>query len=276
MVTGWQKMTFEDVLKLAGTFTVSQMLHRDMYQDRMKNNEEINLVEFMYPLMQGYDPIGCNADAQMGGSDQLFNLMAGRKIMESYGVEPQEVLTIPILEGTDGKEKMSKSLNNYIAINDSPREMFGKTMSIPDSLIFRYFEFTTEVLEDEISEMQQQMKSGVNPRDFKVRLAKELVTLYHDAKAADKAEEEFNRMFQEKGRPDDMPKVSLKKGEYSVLDVVIKTDLCDSNSDARRMIESGAVKIGDVKNEDMDEMISVEGNMVVQVGKRKFCEVVGN
>lgn len=266
-------MSFEDVLKLASTFTVSQMLHRDMYQERMKNNQEINLIEFMYPLMQGYDPIGCNADAQIGGTDQLFNLMAGRKIMEAYGVEPQEVLTIPILEGLDGKEKMSKSLGNYIALNDSARDMFGKTMSIPDELIPRYFELATQVSMEEIEQMQKEMASGTNPRDLKVKLAKEIVTLYHDADAADAAEEEFNRMFQDKGRPDDMPQVIVEKGEYSVLDLVIKTGLCDSNSDARRMIEAGAVKMDDEKKDDMEEMVRVEGGMVVQVGKRKFCEV---
>ncbi|MBI5414938.1 tyrosine--tRNA ligase [Candidatus Peregrinibacteria bacterium] len=268
------KMTFEDVLKLAGTFTVSQMLHREMYQDRIKNNQEINLVEFMYPLMQGYDPIPMKADAEIGGTDQLFNLMAGRKIMEAYGIPPQEVLTVPILEGLDGIEKMSKSLGNYIAIMDSPREMFGKTMSIPDHLILRYFELATTVSLDEIEALKKELKKGMNPRDAKVRLAKEIVTLFHDASAADHAEEEFNRMFQEKGLPDEIPEISMKKGKYTLLDLVLKTSLFSSNSDARRMIEQGGVKINGEKKIALDDEIQLDTEIILQAGKRKFCKII--
>ena len=161
------KMSFEDVLKLASTYTVSQMLQRDMYQERIKANKEINLTEFMYPLMQGYDPIPIKADIQVGGTDQLFNMMAGRKIMEAYGVKPQAVITTPILEGLDGKEKMSKSLGNYIGMLDSPKEMYGKTMSIPDDLIIRYFELATEVDLETIKGYKKQIDSGENPVGLK-------------------------------------------------------------------------------------------------------------
>lgn len=269
-------MTFEDVLRLAGTFTVSQMLHRDMFQERLEKNQEINLTEFFYALMQGYDPIPMQADVQIGGTDQLFNLMAGRQIMKAYGIVPQQVMTVPILEGLDGVEKMSKSLGNYIAIMDSAREMFGKTMSIPDSLIIRYFELATAVSLEEIAEIKTQLDKGANPRNLKVRLAKEIVTLYHDAAAADQAEEEFNRMFQEKGRPDDMPQIALAVGQYSVLDLVVATDLCASNSEARRMIQSGAVKINDEKKTDLEEVIVLSDALVIQVGKRKFCNLLAS
>ncbi len=270
----FNEISMTEIIKIASTRTVSQILHRKDFRNRMEQDVDIALSELMYPIMQGYDSVALKADVEIGGTDQLFNLMVGRAVQKQYDQVPQDVLTVPILEGLDGVEKMSKSLDNYIGVTESSKEMFGKTMSIPDDMIIRYFELATTVSMEEIAEIKKQLESGENPRNLKVRLAKEIVTFYHDAKAADQAEEEFTRMFADKGKPDDMPQVSIPKGEYSVLDLVIKSKLCASNSDARRMIQSGAVKVDDVKKEDMEEMISVHKNIVLQVGKRKFCELV--
>lgn len=269
------KMTFEDVLKLAGTFTVSQMLQRDMYQERIKANKEINLVEFMYPLMQGYDPIPIKADVQVGGTDQLFNLMAGRKIMEAKGVKPQHIITVPILEGLDGKEKMSKSLGNYIAILDSPKEMFGKTMSIPDDMIIRYFELATEVPLQEIEGIKEKLKNGENPRNAKVKLAKAIVSLYHDNEAAEKAEQEFNQIFQKGGLPDDVSTKQLKGTKWNIVNLVAETKLSTSKSEARRLVQGGGVKIEGEKVESIESEIDISTEKLLQVGKRKFLKVIG-
>ena len=270
------KMTFEDVLKLAGTYTVSQMLQRDMYQDRIKANKEINLVEFMYPLVQGYDPIPVKADVQVGGTDQLFNLMAGRKIMEANDIAPQHVITVPILEGLDGKEKMSKSLGNYIAIMDSPKEMFGKTMSIPDEMIVRYFELATETPLEEIKEVEKELKGSENPRNLKVKLAKAIVELYHDKEAADKAEQEFNQIFQKGGVPDEIDSKKLKGTKWNIVDLVAETGLSSSKSEARRLVQGGGVKIESEKVESIDEEIDLSSEKLLQVGKRKFLNVIGS
>ncbi len=270
------KMSFEDVLKLAGTYTVSQMLQRDMYQERIKANKEINLTEFMYPLMQGYDPIPIKADIQVGGTDQLFNMMAGRKIMEAYGAKAQAVITVPILEGLDGKEKMSKSLGNYIGILDSPKEMYGKTMSIPDDLILRYFELATEVDLETIKEYKKQIESGENPMGLKKQLAKDLVTLYHDKKAANKAAEEFTSIFSNKGLPDEIDKQTLDKNSWNIVEILAETGLASSKSEARRLVEGGGVKIDGEKVPSIEEEIDISKERLIQAGKRKFLKVVSN
>ena len=270
------KMSFEDVLKLAGTYTVSQMLQRDMYQERIKANKEINLTEFMYPLMQGYDPIPIKADIQVGGTDQLFNMMAGRKIMEAYGSKAQAVITVPILEGLDGKEKMSKSLGNYIGILDSPKEMYGKTMSIPDKLILRYFELATEVDLETIKEFKKRLEGGENPMNLKKTLAKELVTLYHDEKAADKAAKEFTSVFSNKGLPDEIETQTLDKNQWNIVEILAKTGLASSKSEARRLVEGGGVKLDGEKIASIGEEIDISTEKLIQAGKRKFLKVVSN
>lgn len=261
-------MSFADVLELAGTFTVQQMIQRDMFQKRIEEGKDINLVEFFYPLMQGYDSVPIRADVEIGGTDQLFNLMAGRKIQEKFGQKPQHVITVPILEGTDGKEKMSKSLGNYIAVFDSPTDVFGKTMSIPDDLMEKYFELVTNLSKEEYTEIL-----AGHPRDAKLRLARELTILLHDEAAADAAKEEFLRMFQQGGRPDEIPEILLTAGDYSLLDLVIASHLCSSNGEARRMIQQGAVKVNDEKKDDMDEQIILSAELMLQVGRRKFCKI---
>jgi tyrosyl-tRNA synthetase len=264
------KMTFSEVLELAGCFTASQMMQRDMFQRRLANEQDINLVEFFYPLMQGYDSVAVKADVEIGGTDQLFNLMAGRKIQEKFHMPPQDILTVPILEGTSGSEKMSKSLGNYIAVYDSPRDVFGKTMSIPDSLVSKYFELLTDIPQEEITDWI----TNRHPRDAKIALAENLVTLLHSSEEAQNAQEEFFRMFSEKGVPDQMPEEKMPTGEYSALEIVIASGLCASNSEARRMIQQGAVKWNGEKVSSAEEIFSIgyEEN-ILQVGKRKFCKI---
>lgn len=267
------KMSFEDVLKLASTFTVSQMLHREMYQTRIEEGKEINLTEFMYPLMQGYDPIPIKADVQVGGTDQLFNLTAGRKIMEAYGVKPQQIITVPILEGLDGTEKMSKSLGNYIAILDSAREMYGKTMSIPDSIILRYFELATNLPLAEIEKIKKTLGEGENPKNVKMRLAREIVALYHSETDAKNAEKEFEEIFKNKGTPDDIQKIKLSAKKMPIIQVILESKLASSSSEIRRLIDGGAVKIDGQKISSIKEEIEVNGEKLLQVGKRKFAKI---
>lgn len=268
-----ENMSFADVLKLAGNFTVAQMLERDMYQERIKNNKEINLVEFMYPLMQGYDSVPLKADVEIGGTDQLFNMMCARPIQKANELEPQNVITVPILVGTDGHEKMSKSLGNYIALMDTPREMFGKTMSIPDDVIINYFELATTVPMEEIAEIKKELEAGVNPRDIKIKLGKEIVKLYHTEQDANQAEAEFINMFQKKGKPDEIEEVSLGKPEWNIVDLISETEMVSSKSEGRRMVEQGAVKIDDEKVDSYEDIIQIGDGVLVQVGKRKFLTV---
>jgi tyrosyl-tRNA synthetase len=267
------KLKFADVVNLAQVFTVHQMLERDMYQDRIKKNNPIYMHEFLYPLMQGYDSVAMKADLELGGTDQTFNLLAGRPIQKAYGQEPQNVLTVPLLIGTDGKDKMGKSLGNYIGINESPKDMFGKTMSITDDLILDYFELTTDVTIDELKKIKKELSSGKNPRDLKVRLAKEIVTFYHSKKDADNAEQEFINMFQKKDLPDEIDTKKMSKKTWNIVDLLAETKLVSSKSEGRRMVEQGGVKIDQEKVESIDEEISLSSEKLVQVGKRKFLKV---
>jgi tyrosyl-tRNA synthetase len=264
-------MTFDKVLELAGTFTASQMMQRDMFQKRIEKGLDINLVEFFYPLMQGYDSVAIEADVEIGGTDQLFNLMAGRQIQERFAKTPQNILTVPILEGTFGEEKMSKSLNNYIGLTESPREIYGKTMSIPDHLIWKYLELLTDIPRIDITEWI----TSKHPRDAKMALARELVTMLHSHEDAVAAQEEFIRMFAEKGLPDDIPEMTIPAGSYNILDVVTMANVCDSNSECRRMIAQGAVKWNDEKQEDLESQVEINNKeAILQVGKRKFMKIV--
>jgi tyrosyl-tRNA synthetase len=267
------KLTFADVVKLAQSFTVHQMLERDMYQERIKQDKPIYMHEFLYPLMQGYDSVALKSDLELGGTDQTFNLLAGRTIQRAYGQEPQCVLTVPLLVGTDGQEKMGKSLGNYIGINESPKEMFGKTMSIPDSLILSYFELATDLPLGELAKVKKELDSGENPRNLKVRLAKELVALYHNKKAADEAEQEFVNMFQKKQLPDVIEEKKLKKSKWPILDLLAETGLVSSKGEARRLIEQGGVKVDEEKVSSITEEVDISKGKLIQVGKRKFLKV---
>lgn len=270
------KLSFADVVKLASVFTVQQMLHRDMYQKRIKQDKEIHLHEFLYPLMQGYDSVALESDLELGGTDQTFNLLAGRTIQKAYDKEPQNVLTVPLLIGTDGKDKMGKSLDNYIGVTESPSQMFGKTMSITDELILDYFELATNVSLEEIAKLKKSLEEGENPRNLKIRLAHELVTLYHDSKAAQDAEKEFIEIFSNKGRPDEIELKKLKVNKINIIDLVAETGLSSSKSEARRLIEGGGVRINEEKVASIEEEIDISKEVLLQVGKRKFLKVTGN
>lgn len=232
----------------------------------------IGVHEFLYPLMQGYDSIHLQADVELGGTDQTFNLLFGRHLQREYGMEPQVVITMPILEGTDGVQKMSKSLGNYIGVDEAPDEMFGKLMSIPDDLIIRYFELLTMVPIDEIRAMDADMKSGkLNPRDAKIILAKSIIAVYHNVQAADEAETRFKLIFSKKDIPDDIPEIQVSPGILNLPQFMKQHDLADSLSEARRLLQQNAVKIDGDKYTLED--YNVTSTIVLQVGKWKFLKL---
>jgi tyrosyl-tRNA synthetase len=270
-----EKLNFADVLQLAGSFTASQMMQRDMFQKRLEEGKDINLVEFFYPLMQGYDSVPIKADVEIGGTDQLFNLMAGRKIQEHFGMKPQNIITVPILEGLDGHEKMSKSLGNYIGVLDTPTDIFGKTMSIPDTLMEKYFLLLTGLENEKIQEIL-----ALHPREAKLQLAYTITKEFSSQEEAEKAKEEFLKIFSERKKdaiPENIPEIILPVGEYALLDLAIKTELFPTNTEARRKITEGAVKINAQKNDDIKSLITVEAKkeIIFQMGKRKFCRIIG-
>ncbi len=268
------KLTFADVTKLAAQFTVAQMMERDMFQERVKKNQPISVHEFMYPLMQGYDSVALKADVELGGTDQTFNLLAGRTLQKAYGQTPQDIVTVPILEGTDGNIKMGKSTNNYIGVNEEPKEMYGKIMSIPDKLITRYFELATSVPVDEIKKISDSLEKGENPRDAKMRLAREIVTIYHDEKDAKSAEQEFIQVFSKKELPTDIETKRLAEESLNIVELLSRTGLTSSKSEARRLIDGGGVRVDNEKVESQDLTLSLEKEKLIQVGKRKFLKVV--
>ncbi len=268
------KLNFADVVKLAQVFTVHQMLERDMYQERIKKEQAIYLHEFLYPLMQGYDSVALESDLELGGTDQTFNLLAGRTVQKAYGQTPQNVLTVPLLIGTDGKDKMGKSLDNYIGVNEKPSEMYGKTMSITDQQIVNYFELATYVTMEEIEKIKQALKEGENPRNLKMHLARELVTLYHDEEAAKMAEKEFIEVFANKGTPEDIELVKMDKDKWNIVNLIAETGLTNSKSEARRLVEGGGARVNGEKVEEITEEIDIKEEILLQVGKRKFLKVV--
>lgn len=267
-------LSFSDVVQLSSLFTVQQMMQRDMYQERLKKDLPIGVHEFMYPLMQGYDSVALKADIELGGTDQLFNLLAGRPIQKAYGQEPQDIMTNAILEGLDGHEKMSKSLNNYIALFDKPNDMYGKAMSIPDELILKYFELATDVSLQDMEEIKKALKEGENPRNLKMRLGRELVTLYHTAEDAKAAEEYFVTMFSKKEIPEDIEEVAVKQQDWILVDLITELKLSPSKSETRRMMQGGGVRINGEKITDFNTTVSLTKEpFILQVGKRKIVKV---
>ena len=265
---------FEDVIRLAAKTTVARILERDDFKKRYESNQPIGIHEFFYPLMQGFDSVELKADIELGGTDQKFNLLMGRNLQKEYGLEGQVAIMMPILEGLDGVQKMSKSLNNYIGVEDSPKEMFGKVMSIKDELIGRYFTLTTDASNDEIAAMEKEMKEGANPRDYKVRLAKRIISRYHSVQEADEAEADFINVFSNNQLPDDIPEIELAvegDGSYWLPKLLSVLKLVGSTSDGKRMFEQGGVKINGEKA--VADTITVEDGMILQVGKRKFAKL---
>ncbi len=268
-------MNFADVLTLGAKYTVARMMERDDFAKRYKEGLPIGVHEFFYPLMQGYDSVVLESDVELGGTDQKFNLLVGRNLQREYGQEPQIALMMPILEGIDGVQKMSKSLGNYIGVSEDPNEIFGKTMSIQDQLIIRYFELLTRVPMDEVKRLDKAMKSGqVNPRDAKMRLAREFITMYYDAEQARLAEERFKLVFQKRDVPEDIPEISVSESEIWLPKLLADTGLVSSTSDGKRMIKQGAVKINGEKCDNDEEVITIQDGMVIQVGKRKFARLL--
>jgi tyrosyl-tRNA synthetase len=270
----FSKMTMAEILNLVAKKTISQIMQREDFKNRLKNDQDISMVEVLYPIMQGYDSVMLDADVELGGTDQLFNMLVGRDLQKSYNSKTiQAVITIPILEGLDGIEKMSKSLDNYIGLTESPKEIFGKTMSVPDDLIVKYFELATDVPTGEIEAIKELMENGENPRNFKIQLAKELVTLYHSKEIALKAEEDFVNQFQKKEIPNDIKTKKLKESNWLLTDLLAETGMTSSKSDARRMIEQGGVKVDGKKIADIGDKIDLTSEKLLQVGKRKFLKV---
>jgi tyrosyl-tRNA synthetase len=267
------KMTFKDVVELSANFTVQQMLARDMFEKRIEEGKPIGLHEFLYPLMQGYDCVAMDVDGEVGGNDQTFNMLAGRTLMKAMKEKEKFVLTTKLLTDPTGK-KMGKTEGNMITLVDSPKEMFGKVMSWTDGMIAPGFELCTEVPMDEIKEMEKKMKAGENPRDFKMQLAREIVTLYYGEDDAKKAEEEFKTMFQKGGLPDEVEEYKVSESEINIVDLISNSGMVDTKSEGRRMVEQGGVKIDGEKVEKVDDVVKVKDGMVVQVGKRKFIKVV--
>lgn len=268
-------MTFADVVKMASKYTVARMLERDDFQNRYENNEPISVHEFLYPLAQAMDSVALEADIELGGTDQRFNLLVGRDLQKEHGQEPQVIITMPLLEGTDGIQKMSKSLNNYVGIDDTPKEIFGRIMSIPDSLIYKYFELTTNVSNSELADIEKDLKNpDLNPSILKRRLAKEIISIYHNVQAGHLAEEEFDLIFKKKDVPHDIEIFRTKVAELSLGKLLTETKMVESGNEARRQVQQGAVSINGQKMTDDKATISIEGELVVKVGKRKFLKIV--
>ena len=269
-------MDAADLVQLAAKHTVARMLERDDFSKRYKGGQAIAIHEFLYPLVQGYDSVALKADVELGGTDQKFNLLVGRQLQQAYGQPPQVVLTMPILEGLDGVQKMSKSLGNYVAINDIPEEMFGKLMSISDELMWRYFELLSFRPLSEIEQFRQQVSEGLNPRDVKIRLADEIVGRFHGTGAAKQAQTEFINRFQHGQLPENIDEFEYDPGDEAevwIAPVCTASGLTSSNSDAIRMIGSGALRIDGEKISDKDKKLSPGNTYIIQVGKRKFRKV---
>jgi tyrosyl-tRNA synthetase len=270
------KLGAEGIIKLASQYNLARMLERDDFSKRYKSNQTIALHEFLYPLIQANDSIALEADIELGGTDQKFNLLVGRELQRSFGQEPQVVITVPILEGLDGKNKMSKSLDNYVGIDEAPNEMFGKIMSISDELMWRWFDLLSFKTTEEINNLKVDQTNGKNPKDIKIELAKELIARFHDEESADLAEINFINQFQKKNIPDDIEEISLVLSESSIplANLLKDCEMTSSTSEAIRMIKQGAVRIDEKKITDTKYIISSGTSAVYQVGKRKFKKII--
>ncbi len=269
------EMSSADLIQLAGKHTVARMLERDDFSKRYNSGQSISIHEFLYPLIQGYDSVAMKADVELGGTDQKFNLLVGRQLQASFGQKPQVVMTMPILEGLDGVQKMSKSLNNYIGINDAPNDQFGKLMSISDELMWRYFELLSFRPMSEIEVWKEEVKQGKNPRDVKFELGRELVARFHGEEAGDKAVEAFIQRFQKGAMPDEIEEksVAAADGVIGIASLLKAVGLTSSTSDAMRMVKQGAVKIDGERVEDARLKMSAGSEHIYQVGKRRFAKV---
>ena len=267
-------MNFDDVIRLTSHYTVARMLERDDFEKRYKSEVPISLHEFLYPLAQAMDSVKLNADVELGGTDQKFNLLVGRDLQRAYDQDPQVVITTPLIEGTDGVKKMSKSYDNAIGLIDEPGDMYGKTLSIPDELIVPYFELATNISSKELDRIKSRLQKGENPRDMKRQLARDIVTLYHSLEAAQDAESDFDRIFVEGDEPEEMDEFIVKESPVTVLTVMHNAGLVSSKREGRRLIEQGGVKVDGEKISDINTEIVVDQPRILRVGKRKFLKLV--
>ena len=268
------EMSMSDVIKLMGKYTLAQFMAHDTFRRRWESGLPLHMHEIMYPILQGYDSVAINADIELGATEQKFNILNGREMQRFFGMEEQVAILSPILMGTDGQNKMSKSLGNYIAVFDTANDKYGKVMSIPDNLIVNYFNYATKVSPDEIESMKKEIENGANPKFIKQRLAREIVALYHGDDAGLLAEEEFNRVFSQKEVPTDIETYELKEDDIWIVKLLTDTGLTASNGEARRMIKQGAVSIDSEKVTDENLKYSFKGERVIKVGKRKFIKII--
>ncbi|HOQ39117.1 MAG: tyrosine--tRNA ligase [Fervidobacterium sp.] len=266
-------MSFADVVKLAGKYTVARMLEREDFAKRYSEGAPISVAEFLYPLAQAYDSVAIQSDVELGGTDQLFNLMVGRKIQEEYGLKSQVVMTMPLIEGTDGKLKMSKSYNNYIGLTDEPKDMYGKIMSIPDELIVKYAQLLTDMDDETLQKMEKEInEKSVNPRDYKMWLAKEIVRQFHGQEKANEAEEYFITVFQKKEIPDEMPEKITKSGRYNIVDLLDNLGI-GTRSEIKRLITQGGVYFDNIRIDNFKAPVEVDSEHILRVGKRLFIKI---
>ncbi|PIZ00298.1 tyrosine--tRNA ligase [bacterium (Candidatus Howlettbacteria) CG_4_10_14_0_8_um_filter_40_9] len=269
----YDKMSAEELLRLMSHFTNQQMLERDMFKKRLKSGEEIGLHEPVYPVLQGYDSVMLQSDFTVIGNDQTFNELKARDLQKDFGQIPQDVMSMKMLVGTDGKIKMSQSLGNYIGMSESPRDQYGKIMSIPDEAMIHYFTLATKVSDKEIKKIESDLKKGVNPRDIKMRLAREVVTLYHSKKEAEKAEEAFVNQFSKRELPEKIKEFKFSGGDWKLADIISDMGLTESKTEARRLIEQNAVKVDGAVISDREAVVGLKTGMVIQVGKRRFGKI---
>lgn len=268
------KLNFEDVVKLAATITVARMLEREDFKKRYESHTPISVHEFFYPLMQGYDSVAIKSDIELGGTDQRFNLLMGRALQKEFGQESQVVIMMPLLEGLDGVNKMSKSLGNYIGVDEEAGVMYQKSMEIPDELIIKYYNLVTDIHPDIVNQIEKDLKEDkVNPRDIKMGLAKEIVRLYHGDEKANFAEERFKSVFQKGQIPVDILTVEVSATDFDLAQIVVDNKLAPSKSELRRLVKQGGVKVNSEKIEDL-QAINAEGELVVQIGKKKFIKII--
>ena len=272
------KMDFRDVIELCAKCTVARILERDDFKNRYETGKPISVHEFFYPLMQAYDSVEIKADLELGGTDQTFNVLMGRNIQKDFGQDPQITMFMPLLEGTDGVEKMSKSLGNYIGINEDATTMYTKVMKIPDELIIKYYELCTDIHPDDIEKVKARLDAGENPRDIKMELAKEITKLYHTVEEAEKAEESFKSAFQQQVAPEDTPEITLLNNSENIannlIDTILATKKYPSKGEIKRLFAQGAVKINGERVKDLNSIETIENETILQIGKGNFYKIV--
>ena len=270
----WNKMSAKELLALDDLFTQQQMVERDMFQRRIKEDKPVSIKEFQYPLLQGYDSVALKTDIELGATDQLFNMLVGRTLVKTFLKKEKFIITTPLLINPESGDKlMSKSEGNYVSLNDSPSQMYGKTMALPDGVILQGFRFCTDINDEVIGKIKKRLATGENPRNLKAELAFEIVKIYHGEKSAKGAEEEFNKVFRKHELPGKMPVAILKKGSYDAIDLLLKLNLVKSKSEARRLVNENAVKINSGIVKDSKIKINAASGLVVQIGKKRFVKI---